>query len=1145
MTTTLSTDPVHAGKSCLSIRLLDAALREVEPGAVLVPPWLLQNVIALDRGLGGSPFTVPHRKIHVIDRKRLLRLAHHDGMVLPDDLPNAPTLILLARAESDWLAERPGTEVLRYYWQLLFHARIDADLCGKFSDPSFDREAIESRIERIGRSAFNEAKFVLGRERYLSHNADPCETYAEFAAVYLELHYFQPRLLPVYFPAIGDAPAVLQTLAIDVDADDLLRRTRPSGADDDAAAPPSEADAPQSAEAHLAAMHPLLRAKVARDARQGPRLLARAERAAALGNVVRAAILRKRVFRASPHDKSIFADAMRDLDLLIDRLQKALEWSDAATHDWRASLRIVLSHAASGWRNPEDRLLYDLQKVCIYHERQIYSTNVIEWLLEFGRRPLRRPQPNQQMVLMTKSLNLALHRIPKARLTPPQRAKFAQLLHDALHHIEGRLHDALRPAITQSLEAGGLSPRNAVEQVAGQKLTEELIDGLTYRGFLTMGNVRDAISRNQIKFDDLHTRSDFLKLDPLLRIDRRLSDALDGVYHRGELYVCFFLAFSSLMFATRIRRFFTRTVLMPLAGAFIFLEAFDHTLFLLIRKLTGWHWFKLSRLDEFKHEPLGHFLLLNLPFVILAVVLLGSLNWPAFRAAVGRSLKLFFKGLGIILIDAPRWIVHRSGIGAVVKSRAFRLSLRFVAKPLIFALLAILLVPRGATNHARWVVLAGVFSAVNVLLNSRPGRALEQAALHWLRVIGARVTHDILGNLLRGVSHFFERRLEDVDRMLYAVDEWLRFRAGQPKSAFILKAGLGVFWFYIAYFTRFAVNLLVEPQINPIKHFPVVTVSHKIVLPTVGLFAQGLEQLGIRTIRARTLAAAIVTVIPGIFGFLAWELRANWKLYRANRPRVLKPVPIGSHGESMGRLLRPGFHSGTVPKIFARLRRAHRHFDDPGRPGTRARAAVHKQTEAAEHVREAVSHFIEREFIARVNQHPAWQSTPLSPGPIALCATRIIIDLHCPALDAAPARIFFEQRSGWIVSGIDRPGWMRGLPPAPAELLNAALLGLYKIACVDVVKEQVESRFAPEPICFDLSPEALTVWPSGQFGNPLRFNLRDPVSTPSSPSPLLRPVSIEWDRWVAAWASPGTPLLPIRVLPPGSVVRSDELEGSH
>ena len=64
--------------------------------------------------------------------------------------------------------------------------------------------------------------------------------------------------------------------------------------------------------------------------------------------------------------------------------------------------------------------------------------------------------------------------------------------------------------------------------------------------------------------------------------------------------------------------------------------------------------------------------------------------------------------------------------------------------------------------------------------------------------------------------------------------------------------------------------------------------------------------------------------LPGIFGFLVWELKENWRLYRANRAPDLKPVVIGSHGETMLRLLRPGFHSGTVPKLYAKLRRAQR-----------------------------------------------------------------------------------------------------------------------------------------------------------------------------------------------------------------------------
>src|SRR4030095_209119 len=72
-----------------------------------------------------------------------------------------------------------------------------------------------------------------------------------------------------------------------------------------------------------------------------------------------------------------------------------------------------------------------------------------------------------------------------------------------------------------------------------------------------------------------------------------------------------------------------------------------------------------------------------------------------------------------------------------------------------------------------------------------------------------------------------------VERQLYAVDEWLRFRGGDSQGSLARKAILGLLWFPIAYVFRFVFYLLVEPQVNPVKHFPVVTVSHKLLLPLV------------------------------------------------------------------------------------------------------------------------------------------------------------------------------------------------------------------------------------------------------------------------------------------------------------------------
>ena len=168
---------------------------------------------------------------------------------------------------------------------------------------------------------------------------------------------------------------------------------------------------------------------------------------------------------------------------------------------------------------------------------------------------------------------------------------------------------------------------------------------------------------------------------------------------------------------------------------------------------------------------------------------------------------------------------------------------------------------------------------------------------------------------------------------------------------------LSLIWFGITYVVRFAVNLLIEPQINPIKHFPVVTVSHKLVLAMVvpPLGAWRLELTMDKAALARTVALAIGFCIPGIFGFLVWELKENWKMYRANQSPTLDAEMVGSHGETVLRLLRPGFHSGTLPKLYAKLRRA------KGRK-------LRKQKEALHDVAECVRHFVEHA--------PCWRPWP-------------------------------------------------------------------------------------------------------------------------------------------------------------------------
>ena len=73
----------------------------------------------------------------------------------------------------------------------------------------------------------------------------------------------------------------------------------------------------------------------------------------------------------------------------------------------------------------EARLLYDLQKACVDHERDLYTVGVVEWALSLGRRPLKRPLPNQREVLLCKHLRSAARRLPAVRIADGQRRQLS------------------------------------------------------------------------------------------------------------------------------------------------------------------------------------------------------------------------------------------------------------------------------------------------------------------------------------------------------------------------------------------------------------------------------------------------------------------------------------------------------------------------------------------------------------------------------------------------------------------------------------------------------------------------------------------------------------------------------------------------
>ncbi len=67
------------------------------------------------------------------------------------------------------------------------------------------------------------------------------------------------------------------------------------------------------------------------------------------------------------------SEARADMDRMAVRLQAALGFDEEEREDWARLLALLTAPAARGFWTAEARLLYDLQKVCVDHERGIYT----------------------------------------------------------------------------------------------------------------------------------------------------------------------------------------------------------------------------------------------------------------------------------------------------------------------------------------------------------------------------------------------------------------------------------------------------------------------------------------------------------------------------------------------------------------------------------------------------------------------------------------------------------------------------------------------------------------------------------------------------------------------------------------------------
>ena len=1060
-----------------TLAVLRSALRIAAPDAHLVEPRILRRVIRLDRRLAGLGIAIPHAHCYTIETARLLAYVEWDELELAPTTDLPWKVILLAKPGLESLREiEPQERWLAEYSRILFHGRLHMEL-DRFLPPleATDRH-ITQRMEQIGQQEFSEIRTVLSRENLLFPEADDREVYIEFVASFWEMHYYAPADRQWRFPCVRHWTRLEELLSQDVAHAQLWQSCQLDTS-------PLAETAVATAADEIVHSAPVSKSGIRARTKQH---ISRAVRAVSRGNGIRAAILRARLAEEANSGEEAQA-AVDELQSVVRRLQPILGLSQDDVQEWTNVFQPLLIPATKEFWTVEARLLYDLQKVCVEYERGVFQVNLIDWCRSLGRSPLRIPLPLLREVLITKHLRSALRRVPGTRIAAEQRAKLVTVLSQATQLAETRARDRIRPLIVDVFDRVGLVPANVPERVSRQNVVEELLDHIVEQGVANLGHLRDSLSKNDIKLPDLAGARELLGGDLLLRVDREMGRTLGGIYRPGAIYLRSTQRLSSLAFGTRTGRWLTQYLVIPFGGAYVVLAFLRHLIDIAMGR-PG-HSKEASHADSVVDIPyLAAVLVLGTSLLLLMHSTRFRLWWRDLTVGIWHAIR-------ILLVDVPAVILRSPIVRDILRSptyAAFRSYLLIPALVTLFAYGIGLIGPlRTSSSTLSRHFLLEIFLATALFLNSRVGRYLEELVGDLL----IRLWHDLRIRVFAAVYDWvmdtFHRLFVGLERVVYSVDEFLRFRTGDSRFVGGIKLLAGTVWLFIAYVVVFAFTLLIEPQINPIKHFPVVTVSHKVLIP-IGYDVVKVISPYVGTARANALVWSTIFLIPGVIGFLVWELKENWRLYAANRPHLLSSVPVGHHGETMLHFLRTGFHSGTLPRLFHQLRRAlaQSHLTADFRTFQRKESELHR-------TKEVVHRFFERKLLW------LWQESKLIPGTYQiqeshLATNRIEVSIAEVPSAAPPLRLRWDEYDGHLTGTAEPNSWVDRLTPSQQQAVAMSVAGIFRRGAVELTK-------AP--------------WP-------------------------LRPVeAIGWHDWVQFWSSASSNPLPQRdenafPLPPRSQTTS-------
>src|SRR5207244_6037082 len=110
-------------------------------------------------------------------------------------------------------------------------------------------------------------------------------------------------------------------------------------------------------------------------------------------------------------------------------------------------------------------------------------------------------------------------------LEKSDRAKLEKLFRAAIARAKDNARHAIKPALEGVLDEVGLGPKSVPERVAREKLSEEILDLVLARGSLGLSQLRDALSRSNLKMPKLAPAA-LLTGDPILRADALLDQRM-------------------------------------------------------------------------------------------------------------------------------------------------------------------------------------------------------------------------------------------------------------------------------------------------------------------------------------------------------------------------------------------------------------------------------------------------------------------------------------------------------------------------------------------------------------------------------------------------------------------------------------------